>query len=95
MNEDCFEALIWGEQGAEQSLRSTGTVSAELLTQYESAIADLCQDFNGALWPKRLFRILHFASTHLVLRFNVWRTSHANAESSAAGVISEIQFDTA
>ena len=95
MNLDPLEELLWGTTGAEKSLRNTGQFPTGWYDSYRDEITLAQTEFSGPTWPKKLFRLLHFSSTHLVLRYQVWRASNSGKASNAPKILSRIQFQTA
>lgn len=93
MNDNAIHGLLFSEGGVEQSLLDSGRFSASWLTSFQSAIEALSSScLRSQSWPKKVFQSLHYASTHLPLRYRVWATSSHTRNIHTEYELSELRF---
>ncbi len=76
-----------------QTLVESGAFPEDWLSLYRSALNDL-SNARGTSWPKDMFAAVHYASTHLGLRYLVWRSSVGASNVESESVLGLVQFES-
>lgn len=78
----------------ERDLRNIGGVRANWWSDYASAIESSATTFSASVWPKQLFAAFHFSSTHLGLRYRLWKDTEKKVNTQTESMLYELQYMT-
>lgn len=95
MVENALYELVLGSGSCEGGLVERGEVPSQWVDAYHEFLYEVRSDARGqSEWDRRLFQPLHYASTHLGLRYGVWKSSSGSSNADTEKLLSDIQFET-
>lgn len=79
---------------ANQTIINTGLLPIGWGDEYHSALIHIVKMNNKATWPKDIFAIIHYVSTHLCLRYYARKSSAADRVAETEATLGKIQLAT-